>query len=564
MGLTGFQQAFLLLGLGLMGITPAALGPTTRLGLSTTQYQGDASQTINEGIKDAIRHGRHEFDLPAGTIQISQPIVIPPGTRDFTLAGAGSGSTKIVNTLGALKWPVQVGQFVELHNNWGLVNVSPGTLVEPVATGDKVVHLDSGAGVRPGDYAVLWDLNMITSGGIAGGTHPALYNRGELTRITGVDGGSVQLDVGAAREYEAAPHLSPCSRIVCTNITVKGLTVDGMEPDGKMALSCIRFGMVDGLNVEDVQAFNFGVYAIQTNLVRNATFTNDLVAGGGDKIGQPGNGYGFTLCRSRLINFSNCKAENTRHAFCCHTGTTDVNFVNCVAPPLPHSINDFNTHGFDERRIHFDHCTGHIDIGNPAWMAGAEGCVVTKCDSSDGIYFGPNTRNCVVQDSLLGQVELSSNELEGGSPAGGMPADIKFEDCQVKGNPVIAIKRAIGKILFDDCLIEQTNQSWGVALRVMPGTEGSLEFTNCQIVNDSSRPGDSLVTVDASPELNLSFSGCKFKSLAGSSLAVDVKSGTTNLRLVNNDFFSSHPRGRMEIVNVEGAANQGNRIHQEQ
>jgi hypothetical protein len=526
------------------------------------RHHGDASETINQGILDAIRHGRHEYDLPAGPIQISSPIVIPPGTHNFTLVGAGSGSTVIQAAQSNQKALILVGQEVLLQNNWGLTNTEPHFQVQPLGTGAKEIQVGQGTdSLRAGEYAVLWDTNKVTVGPLA-----SLYNHGELTRIASVSRsrGTLQLDEGAAREYDPSCQISPCSNLVCTDISLKGMTVDGAEPGEGRAQICIKLGLIEGLVVDDVHATHCGVYSIQTNLVRHATFTNDDVSDGA-KIDQPGNGYGFTVCRSRFVKFSNCTGENTRHAFCCHTGATDVDFVNCTAPSLPHSLNDFNTHGFDERRIHISHCQGTMALGNPSWLGGAADCTIDDCDISGGLYFGPNVRNSTVRNSTAGTVLFEYDANPAHSPAQGYPDGIKLVGCKILGNPTLKLSRIVGNVEFDHCTLEQNNQPWGIALRVSAGTEGTLTLNDCKIINDSSRAWDSIMTVDASPELNLVFNRCEFRSVGGAPLAIDIKTGSVNLKLSNNDFYSAKPKkGQLEFVDLQGAPNAdggNNRVH---
>ncbi|RYZ81197.1 MAG: hypothetical protein EOP04_24445, partial [Proteobacteria bacterium] len=60
--------------------------------LTATAAAGDETW-INQNIQTALAQGKSEYMIPQGTYILSKPIVVPEGTKNFTLRGAGASKT---------------------------------------------------------------------------------------------------------------------------------------------------------------------------------------------------------------------------------------------------------------------------------------------------------------------------------------------------------------------------------------------------------------------------------------------------------------------------------------
>jgi len=90
--------------------------------LACAAAAADDATWINAEIRAAIARGDKAYRLPAGVNELESSIVIPPGTSDFALIGAGSDQTILRTPSVKLSHAVRVGSVPVLFNNWGISN----------------------------------------------------------------------------------------------------------------------------------------------------------------------------------------------------------------------------------------------------------------------------------------------------------------------------------------------------------------------------------------------------------------------------------------------------------
>jgi hypothetical protein len=517
----------------------------------------DDSVWINAGIQAALKKGQTSYTIPAGSYVLQNPIVVPPGVKTFTLQGAGSAYTHFTASAKLLSYPgyaILVGQQVQL-NNWELTNVEPGVSIASVSTGDKSVKLlSNNVKFSAGEYAVILDANQVYTS--APGVNQGQLNRAELTKITAVNSSAstVTLDQPAAREYTDSPMIYPCSDIVSTNVTVKGMSFDGTVANSSVFNNgIVNAALTDYLYLTDLVVTNFQDRAIQTDIVRNGLF-NELNITNGQNIQNEGSGYGLTMCRSRFITVENSSANVTRHSFVGTNGSTDITFQKDTAVVMPTGLNDFNTHGFDERRMHYISCNGTLTFGNPSWLGGCQGFTVQNCTSTQAVWIGPNARNITLTSSTLGPIDFVSVIGGHGTPSSGYADAISFQSCNIMG--IWGIGKALvqmGSATFQNCYFENTTTSWGASVMTPANCIGQLTFTNCTLQNDSAA---SPVILNEAPQLYVNMSNCKLVSKLGALSGFNLQSGLMNVNASNNVFVAPKPKnGSLTFIDVPANAN---------
>jgi hypothetical protein len=472
---------------------------------------GDDSAWINAGIQAAIRQGQASYSVPAGTYTLANPIVIPPGTTNFTFRGAGSGRTILTATDPAIKQAIQVGVLPQLHNNW-MITGDSNVAVQNAALGATTVKLTNPRSTLQLGYYVLWDDNKVVC---AKGPNVSM-NHAEIVRAIGYKAdGTLTLDGPIGRQYGPNASLSPYQTGVCVNIQVAGFGFKGGPTDGLVAV-----GIVDKAALSDLVVEGFRSDAIMTNTSRNVTINNAHVSLASD--GDAGSGYGFAIYRSRFVTVSNSTATSCRHGFMMHSGSMDVALTGCW------TTNGFDLHGYDERRIALINCSGDGgDVGNDAWLAGAKDVLIQRCHFSDTFGFHANVRNVRVVDTELGGVSIYSVEPGTtptvGVPAGGYADAIRFDRCTIRGTGYTLFWESsatrMGTVMFSRCLLENLSTSWGTVFDV-----GRISGT--LVITDSTLNVKSLDHVVQIANVGLGYNflmrRCQLSGLGG--LAVWIKS----------------------------------------
>jgi hypothetical protein len=520
------------LGVCLLGV----FGPFT---LTPCLANTDDAPAINAAIASAIQAGVGMVELGPRTYQLRTPVVIPPGTRNFTLRGAGSNQT-VFRTVEAMPAAIRIGASVFTHNNWGIAN-RPSVSVQPVGEGAAFLRVD--APVTPGFY-VLWDeYRVVNMFGDA-----SSMNRAELVRVIAYRPaqGLVQLERPVGREYTVRPKLSDVQQPLSHNVEVSGIGLDGLSLGGTISQNLVQGYLTKGLTLRDVRGTNFLFSAISVVQCEDALIDQCHIADA--SAGAPGQGYGFNIVRSRFVRIENSSASRMRHGYVMHSGTMDVVVRDSMANRA-----DYDLHGFDERRITFSRCGGDVgmNVGNAAWLGGARTVLVEDCDLPGVLWVGPNVTHLRVQRSRIGSSETAHSVTvhaqafgTKGTPAGGRPGQILFDDCDIRGfNSLLRYSgAAMGteRITFARTRFLQTKPDWGTLLRLDNGA-GRLAFDRCDFTMTSTYPP--IVAHGLIEGLHLSFADSRiFSPGSGAAMGIWLQSqfhGT--LAVARNTFFTQRP-----------------------
>jgi len=437
----------------------------------------DDSAWLTQQIANAINAGQSEYVIPAGDYVLDNPIVIPPGTSNFTIRGAGASQTVLRTPNKQISHAFRVGVIPIIWNNWGIAN-QPNFNVSPVRTGaQKVQLLPDQNPLQPG-YYVLWDNYNIKCAKNVWNN----LNHAEVVQVLSYNPNTriATLDVPVGREYSVTPKLAFMGGQVCKNLTISDMGFNG-ACGSSASNGIVGAGITDGLKLKNLEVSNFFTEAIMTTTCRNVEIEGCKIDGA--IAGDPGNGYGFTIYRSRFVTIKNCRSDqNMRHGLILHSGTLDVSISDCQMDA------GFDLHGYDERRVQFNRCVGSINIGNDAWLGGAKDVLVSSCEVPE-IEFHPNVSQVSVTNSKIGGVRLF-NTVPGttaypAEPAGGFPDAILFSKCDIASNTSYTVLWDCGKagtLTFVNCKIENTRNDWGNAIR-LDNLGATINLVKCNIIN---------------------------------------------------------------------------------
>lgn len=473
---------------------------------------GDDSVWINEGIRTAISEHLPSYSVPAGTYSLANPIIVPQGTRNFALKGAGSGLTVLTVTDPNMTQAIQVGVQPVLSDNWMITGPSNLPAL-PVASGAGCVRLQTATPTLPLGYYVLWDDYRVVC---AKGPN-SVMNHAEIVKAVSYDPttGAVKVDTPIGRDYSSNVRLCPFDAPMCANIQVSGFGFQGSTSDGLLSV-----GVCDGATVTDMSVVGFRSDAIMTNTARNVLIDNVRVSLASDN--DAGSGYGVSIYRSRFVTIEDSTATLCRHGFLMHSGSMDVTVANCT------TTNGFDLHGFDERRVSIIGCSGDGgDIGNDAWLAGAQGVLIRGCQFSEQFGFHANVKNVRISDTTLGGIGVYSAEPGTtptvGVPAGGMADGLLFERSTIAGTGYTLFwengATRMGTVTFNGCSFLNTSPAWGTCFDVGM-ISGTVLLNGCNLSVASS---DHVVQID-NPGVGYSFQmqNCALSGYGG--LGVWIKS----------------------------------------
>lgn len=523
-------------------------------GQMSTLPQADDSAAINAGILSAIKAGKSEYVLPRRTVNLSKSIVIPRGTSSFTLRGDASGRTVIKTPTVPLAEVITVGNVSNLAGS-NQFTKEASAFVAPVKTGDRSLLLTGSSPTKMpsfqvGDYYVLRD-NSVVAHAMNGGTQP---NHSELVKVLAYDKarGTVTIDVPAAREYVSGAQLADVNSTTCQNIGLRDISFDGAVADGKrFSTTMISLGVSDNVKLEHIVAKSFGTRAISTIVARNVLMDDITVADGANPQ-SPGSGYGITLSLSRFVTVRNSTATNTRHSFVATNGSTDVTFENCSIS----GGGNFDTHGFDERRITYRNCHGDggFAAGNGGWLGGGQDFLYENCSSSYGAFcVGPNVRKLRAKSCDFTRVIMDSRKSSPkGIPAAGYADDVLFSRCRIVNLAdlfQVVDDRNFGDVTFENCYLEQSDTCGGNLLRLWD-MEGNLTFRNCTLLSRTPMPSQTAIQAWKTAyapanlgELNLTFDGCKIYHSGGSTVGiVATPTFRGTLEMIDSSFSSKNAK----------------------
>ncbi len=504
----------------------------------------DDAVWITQGIQDALTAGLPSYTVPAGTYNIQSPIIIPAGTQNFSLLGAGSGQTILTTPYGKLSHLITAGSLYNIYRNTSALKLSAG-----VKQGDASIVLPITTPIQIGKYYALQDDYTVSAGSLTTVVKP----RFELVKFTSFStiSGRAALDKPSAREYNVNPVIYFADNYVSKNISISGFGMDGtIVGTTTDASDRLVYGvLIDNLALTDLKVQTFQSAGIEVDQCRNVHITNSIVNHSVD-LGA-GQGYGFILRHSRFVDVSNCSADGCRHGFILHSGTTDTTITSCVASG---AYSNFDLHGFDERRVTFTNCTSgnSINIGNDKWLAGAKNVTIQSCSLGGPLVLCPNANVITVTNSSLGGVRTSYVNSPLSNPVSGFPNNVKFDTCtfSTDNNVFTNQPTTIGTISFNLCTFESTRTDFGTTFLISQFDKGSLIFSLCKFTVDSVRPGDVPFQITGgglSAKINIK--SCQFFSPAGALSAVSaIAPFAGSLTVTSNVFTTTGPVGTPTLL----------------
>ncbi len=478
----------------------------------------DDSTWINSAIAAAIANHASEYDLPAGTYVLNNPIVIPPGTRNFALKGAGSTQTILTAPYQAMNQAIMVGYMVQTHNNWGLTNRTNYSL-NSIKQGDSTVSLVSPSRIYAGHYYCIWDSHTEWANNA---NVTCVMNHAEIVNPTAVNAnGTITLDQPASREYDQTAQLADVDAYLCKNITVSGFGFDASIPGSTNASnSLVAVSLTDGAQISDVTVTNYLTDAL--NMVNSRNITIDRASISNAIATGPGQGYGVMLSRCRFVTVTNLTANNMRHGIICHAGTTDVSAANCSCIGC-----SLDAHGMDERRLSFTNCSGDntCQFGNQAWPEGDRDITLNQCNFAGGFNACAYANNIQATSSTFGPLVLWSDLAGVTTPAPNQyPDRLSFTGCTFVGpNNLIAEATQMGTANFTNCAFNATRTSWGNVFQFKT-MSGTLNFSGCSFSCASARNSDIALEFSSPNGLNLSLTNCSVTSAAAVPYAMELYS----------------------------------------
>lgn len=452
----------------------------------------DDSVWINQEIQNAIAQNRTSYTLPAGTYDLQNPIVIPPGTSNFSLYGGGSSRTVLRSSTG-LDHAIVVGDFEVPYFQYKDYSYFS---VPDIPSGVRSVRLASVNGLTPG-YYVLNDDYAIRH------KYSGEYSRtrAELVRVLYVNTGTrtVVFDVSTGREYTENARLSALRTAATENIRVQGMSFDGNGDNGATSDGGLRARHVSGLTLVDFAVRNYAGHAIQIetcrNVVSSACGVYDATAIG------PGQGYGVDLSSCRYVTVSDLMARNTRHAVQLDHGTSDVLIQRVVATSTLGWNGGIDMHGQDNRRITVRNCYApNVNIAHEEWLGGASDISV-EGGRIDFLLVGPNTVGLRVLNPNSKWIRFTQWDRQGNP----LPASSKIDHVTVQGG------------LFSYGGVHIDGNNFDVT---------SLSFVNTTFITMS--PDRASVKLD-SANGSLSFISCRFQT-GSTETPIQVSTGTNSAK----------------------------------
>lgn len=149
--------------------------------------------------------------LAAGTYSIPGTVIVP---SNVTLRGAGAGQT-ILNAVGT-----SGGDVISMGS--GSVPFNPYRITNGAAAGSTSIEVSNAAGIQPGMYLVIAEINNLTyvstagSGGNCnwcdgGWTDKGSLARGQIVKVVGVSGRTITIAPGLYSAYNNTPLAVPFS-----------------------------------------------------------------------------------------------------------------------------------------------------------------------------------------------------------------------------------------------------------------------------------------------------------------------------------------------------------------
>jgi hypothetical protein len=377
------------------------------------------------------------IQIPDGYV-FTRPLVIPPGTRGFSLAIKGR-LVKASDNFAA----IEVG---DTRHHWQF----PFQALPVALEGQATLPLPDG-------WWFIYDDAQVVHATVPSSR---VSYRCELVKVT-----SGALDQPLGRTYDLSVKAARVD--VCERVSVSGLQTTGMALQIAYGVDC---------RVRDSGVSSFGGFAFRSVRSRRTVFENVRVQGA-TALG-PGAGYGINVMWDRGTVIQGSYADTSRHGFIFHSGSMDCTVEDSEGNSLVGA--DFDTHGMDERRITFRRVRGQsaIGIGNAAWHLGGTGHLIEDCDVT-GLYFGPGVEATVRRTKVRAR-DFYAIKLE-------RPQEVRFEYLTYTG-PGRTIHTAhythSGRATFYRCSFTSTDEPHTSSL----GLSGEWRFLDSEFKVLSGKP----------------------------------------------------------------------------
>ena len=526
------------------------------LALNVTLVQ---AQTVYDGeevqaqLLAAIAAGQSVFTLPPGPINLTRTLVIPPGTRNFTMQGQ-SGTRLVRNST------VDFGLVAVGSAGWHAFSNSAFSAmrqssVAPILEGDAALTFAGGQPVVPGWYCILGTdpaNDIVTSYG--GGT---TYNfRRELVRVKSVSGSTIVLDGPVGRDFNTpelrlveADTALPNQRLVCQGITLRNLILDGKSSINNSKLSKIVVaGLTNGLLIDDVSVQNFNVSGISV-LMSKGISVNRMRQSAGNLATT---GYGIEFDATRFATVRNSTFSQTRTGILWACGSMDGLVEDCSGP-----VNFDASHGMGEQRITYRRCLGAaFTIANPSFRRGVDRVLIEDCTATDQITIYGNSSNVVIRGKYPGQA---------------ITTPIIYLGTEVGGGCVPSAPSYPLSVTLEGGVCTRSDQD-GANLRQFsllgaPKMLGNLTIKNWTFRNLVSTNGSNISFEETANSPIVNIENCQFTNTYEWSAPIYLGTTTTgnlwNLTLRNNSFQTAGTNALMLALGASAAwLNEGNSINQ--
>ncbi|GEM_PF-1770767 len=460
---TRFSSLFLRVALA------AAIG-----GAAASALGADDSVWINKGIRDALAQGKSEYVLPAGQFNLSSSIVIPDGTRNFTLRGRGREATTFRGNVG-IGYAIVAGIQTIMWNNYGVANLTTYN-ADPAPEGATTLKLASVASIKVGDYLAIWDEGYVKhySNGDAQRNHSAVI------KVTALNAAAktITIDRPLPRDFTLLPKVSLINDKIVAGLAFKDMGFDAtVEGTTGRNNGIVSLGVSDKVSLSNLRVDHFATRALSMNWARDVVVDGVKILDGAN-AGNPGMAYGITICRSQNVLVQNCQSTDARHSYIATNGSTDVTYQDCIADG---NNGNFDTHGFDERRISYIRCkgTGTLNVGNDAYLGGGSDFLVKDSSFQFSVLLYSNVSKFRAINSTFWGVQVNSRFGTKGWPTGGMPQDATFTSCAfnfTKG--MYSDMGEFGSLTFDRCLFMPTPDPYALILNTT-WCAGKMTFQGC-------------------------------------------------------------------------------------
>lgn len=375
---------------GLAGLVVGSLG--VRPAHAQTVFQG---ADVQAQMEQAIANGQSSFTLPPGPIHLSNSLIIPPGTRNFTLRGQ-SGSRLLRNS--ANDFPLIAVGLAGWHafENSAFSGMTRNGIA-PAAEGATTLTVTDGPLPVTGWYAILGtDPVEDVVRHISGNT--TYWFRRELVQVTAVNGNTVQLAQPLGRAFNQAElrlieaSNAPANRrVIVDNVTLVDLVLDGRSlVNNGLTGKIVAAGLCHDFMVDDVSVSNFGTAGVSVMMSKGVTVSRARM-----RDGNPNSlGYGVELAATRFATVRNSTFTRVRTGVIFQSGNMDALVEDCSGPTSNFDVG----HGTGDLRLTYRRTVGNrFGIANGSWRRGVDRVLLEDCTAFEEISVASNATNVVIR-----------------------------------------------------------------------------------------------------------------------------------------------------------------------